>query len=141
MVSENIKIQKLGIDGESVKREVFRNIKNPFDAFNEFIWNSVDAGAKNIIIKVKRGEAIIRGGDRFEPWHLTVIEGIRKERSKTNRLLKFIGLFLFINIVLFIVYYYATKYIKKFKPSRKDLIFLGLNVITFLVILRFWEEF
>ncbi|MBI4411183.1 MAG: HDIG domain-containing protein [Deltaproteobacteria bacterium] len=94
------------------------------------------ANIKNIIVKVQRGEAIIRGGDRFEPWHLTVIEGIRKQRMKTNRPLKFAGTFLFVNLVFFIVYYYSAKYIRKFRPNRKDLVFLGVTLILCLVILR-----
>lgn len=94
------------------------------------------ANVKNTIIKVKRGESIIRSGDRLEPWHLTVIEGIRKELLKTNHIYRFIGLFLFVSLVLFIVFFYAQRYIRRFKPNRKDLIFLGLTLITSLLILR-----
>jgi len=57
---EKIQIQQLGIDGNSVKREINRNIKNPFDAFNEYIWNSIDAGAKNIQIKIKADSKYIK---------------------------------------------------------------------------------
>lgn len=91
---------------------------------------------KNIIIKVKRGESIIRSGDRFEPWHLTVLEGIRKARFETNRMLGFLGTFIFVNLVLFIVYFFSSKYIKKFKPNRKDLIFIGVTLISLMVVLR-----
>lgn len=95
------------------------------------------ANIKNVVIKIKRGESIIRSGDRFEPWHLTVIKGIRQERLKTNGFYKFAGTFLFVNLVLFIVYYYAAKYIRKFRPSRRDLVFLGMTLILFLITLRF----
>ncbi|MBI2340768.1 MAG: HDIG domain-containing protein [Deltaproteobacteria bacterium] len=94
------------------------------------------ANIKNIIIKLQRGETIIRSGDRFGPWQVAVIEGIRKERLKTNRFLKFAGTFLFVNLVLFIVYYYSAKYIRKFRPNRKDLVFLGITLILFLALLR-----
>ncbi len=92
---------------------------------------------KNIMIKVQAGESIIRSGDRFEPWHVTVINGILKAKMKTNRYLKFFGVFLFVNLFLIVIYYFAAKYIRKFHPNRKDLVFLGLNLILFLVILRF----
>lgn len=92
---------------------------------------------KNIIIKVQAGESIIRSGDRFEPWDVTVISGILKEKMKTNRYLKFLGVFLFVNLFLIVIYYFAAKYIRKFHPNRKDLVFLGLNLIFFLMILRF----
>lgn len=59
-MTKDTQIQQLGIDGDSVKREVDRNIKNPFDAFNEYIWNSIDAGAKNIQIKIKKDSKHIK---------------------------------------------------------------------------------
>lgn len=51
-MKNNNQTLKLGINDESVRREINRNIKNPFDAFNEFIWNAVDSGAKNILINI-----------------------------------------------------------------------------------------
>lgn len=94
------------------------------------------ASIKNNIIKIKRGESIIRSGDRFEPWHLTVIEGIRQERKKINQTFKIIGTFLFVNLVLFIVYYYSSRYIRRFRPNRKDLVLLGLTLLIFMGVLR-----
>ncbi len=91
---------------------------------------------KNVIIKVQAGESIIRSGDRFEPWHLMVIDGILKEKLKINRYLKFFGVFCFVNLFLLVVYYFAAKYIRKFHPNRKDLVFLGFSLLLFLVILR-----
>ncbi|MDO8518628.1 MAG: HDIG domain-containing protein, partial [Deltaproteobacteria bacterium] len=92
---------------------------------------------KNVVIKIQRGESIIRSGDRFEPWHLTVIKGIREERLKSSGLFRFAGTFIFVNLVLLIVYFFAAKYIRKFNPSRRDMIFLGSTLILFLVTLRF----
>ena len=43
---------KVIADHDSIKRQIDENIKNPFDAFNEYIWNSIDSGAKNIDITV-----------------------------------------------------------------------------------------
>lgn len=99
------------------------------------------ANIKNIVFKIKQGESIIRSGDRFEAWHLIVIEGIRQARLKTNAWLKFLGVFFFINIVLITIYYYSSRYIRKFQPSKKDLLFLGLNIIVFLAVLRLGVAF
>lgn len=96
---------------------------------------------KDVTIKIQAGESIIRSGDRFEPWHITVIGGMLKERLKTNRLLKLVGLFLFVNLVLLIIYTFASKYIRKFHPNRRDLVFLSLNLIVFLVVLRMGSFF
>lgn len=59
-MAKSNEVQQLGIDGNSVKREVNRNIKNSFDAFNEYIWNAIDAGAKNILINIKKDSKYIK---------------------------------------------------------------------------------
>jgi len=45
---------------KNIKRQIEDNIKNPFDAFNEFIWNAIDAQAKNIHITVKHDSQNIK---------------------------------------------------------------------------------
>lgn len=95
-----------------------------------------EANIKDIVIKVKRGETIIQSGENFDVWHLTVIDGIRKARLATNHYLQFFGTFLFVNLILFLVYYYATTYVRKFRPTRKDLVFLGLTLCLFIAFLR-----
>ena len=39
-----------------IRRQIEENIKSPFDAFNEFIWNALDAKARNIFINMKPGQ-------------------------------------------------------------------------------------
>jgi len=121
--------------------EIVRQFIKPNLIYNgretDFRKEKAASNIKSVIIKIKQGESIIRNGDRYEPWHLTVIEGIRKARHQSNKWLKFIGIALFVNLVLLIVYYYASKYIRKFKPTRKDLIFLGVNLLFFMMVLRF----
>lgn len=96
----------------------------------------VSENIKNVIIKIKRGESVIRSGDRFDIRHLAVIEGMRQSRARSNTWFKFLGIFLFVNLVLLIVYYYSINYLKKFRPNRKDLLFLGLTLVAFLISLR-----
>jgi len=45
-------MEKVLVSHESIERQINTNIKNPFDALNEYIWNSIDSGAKKIEIKV-----------------------------------------------------------------------------------------
>lgn len=52
-------IIKVTIDDKSIRKEINENIKTPFDAFNEYLWNAIDAGAKNLQINfVKEKEGI-----------------------------------------------------------------------------------
>jgi hypothetical protein len=46
---------KVEASHKSIQRQIEDHIKNPFDAFNEFIWNSLDANAKNVEITIETG--------------------------------------------------------------------------------------
>ncbi len=91
---------------------------------------------KPVIIKIQAGESIIRSGDRFEAWHLVVLEGLQNQKRQTNLLLKFIGTFLFVALLVLVTYSFAARFIRKFQPTKIDLIFLGCNLILSLVFVR-----
>ncbi|MBF0104769.1 MAG: HDIG domain-containing protein [Deltaproteobacteria bacterium] len=91
---------------------------------------------QSIIYKLQKGQIIIRNGDRYEQRHITILDGIRKARLQTSIMVKFLGVFCLVLSTLLIVYLFAFKGLKTFKPTRKDLNFLGLVLILFLAILR-----
>lgn len=91
---------------------------------------------QSVIYKLQKGQIIIRNGDRYEPSHIIILDGIRQARLKTNLLLKFAGVFCAVLLSLLIVYFYAWRHIKRFHPTTKDLYFLGLMLISFLAMLR-----
>ena len=45
---------KVTINGKSIRKEIDNNINNPFDAFNEYVWNALDAKAKDIKIELTK---------------------------------------------------------------------------------------
>lgn len=91
---------------------------------------------KSVVISIQTGEAIIRGGARFEPWHIKVIEGIRKEKSERSLPLEMVGSFILIFTIYLVVYRFGRKYIKKFAPTSVDLVFMGALMIVMLIMLR-----
>lgn len=95
----------------------------------------------NVIIKVQAGEAIIRSGDRYEPFHLTILQGIRKQKSETSFLTKYIGTVVFVSLLLLVTYFFANKYIRKFKHAPKDLYFLGGVLVLLLLGVRLGAAF
>lgn len=91
---------------------------------------------RNVIIKVQAGESIIRSGDRYEPHHLVILEGIRKLKTETSFVTKFLGTALFVSILLLITYAFSKRFIRKFNPTRSDLYFLGGIMILLLLSVR-----
>lgn len=114
------------------------------------IYNSVETDLRraravsnvpDVIIKVQAGEAIIRSGDRYEPYHLTILKGIQQQKSQTDFLTKFMGTALFVALLLLITYVFSKKYIRKFSPDRQDLYFLGGVLLLLLLSVRLAATF
>lgn len=108
--------------------------------YNKTDTETLKARARESIRPIKRirekGEIIIRRGEKYEAWHIRVIEGIRKARLETNIILKFLGLFGIVLTSILVVLYFANKEISRFQPTRKDLYFLGVMLVGFMSMLR-----
>lgn len=91
---------------------------------------------KSVVINIQSGESIIRGGSRYEPWHLKVLEGIRKEKSARSMPLEMVGYFILIFTVYHIVYVFGRRYVRKFDPGKVDLVFMGVLLLLMLLMLR-----
>lgn len=91
---------------------------------------------KDVIIKVKVGEVIVRAGDRFNSWHKTVLEGIRNAHIETNGLIKFLGTLSLFLLVTLSLYSFSKRYVKRFQLSFKDVYFIELALLIGLIVLR-----
>lgn len=94
------------------------------------------SNVKPVIIKMQSGESIIRSGARFEPWHLVVLQGIQKQKKESSFAIKFTGTFLFVSLLLLVTYTFAAQYIRKFKPTKMDAVFMLANLIAILIFVR-----
>lgn len=92
---------------------------------------------QNIIYKLQKGQMIIRRGDRYEPWHLTVIDGMRNARLNTNVIAQFVGMFCLILIAILSVFYFGRWHVLRFRPTRRDMALLGLVLAGSMAMLRF----
>lgn len=113
---------------------------SPNFAFNlqetESRKKSATANVKNVVIKIEAGEVIIRGGSRYEPRHVIILNGIREEKEKTFTPFRVLGTLILVALVMISTYYFAERYIKKFAPHKIDLYFMGSALIFILAILR-----
>lgn len=108
--------------------------------YNQYESEAVLERARQSVRPVKRvrekGEIIIRRGEKYEAWHIRVIDGIRKARLETNIILKFLGLFGIVLTSMMVIIYFAKREIFGFKPTRKDFYFLGVTLVGFMSMLR-----
>lgn len=96
---------------------------------------------QEVVVKVQRGQSIIRSGDRFGPWHVKVINGIRHEKAKHLFWEKGLGTFLFTFLFLSLFFFVGQKVLKGYRIVVKDLVFQGILLMVILLMERLFFFF
>lgn len=91
---------------------------------------------KNVIIKIRAGEMIIRNGSRFEPWHIKVFKGIQKERGRGTFVYEFFGTVIVVLIFLVVTFSVAEHLIRRFRPTLGDYVLMAVVSLVTLIIVR-----
>jgi len=91
---------------------------------------------KDVTLNIKSGEMIIREGSRYEPWHIKVLEGIRKDRQIGLYSLEFLGTLLLVLIFMVLPFYLAERFFQRIKPTKSDHFFMAFVGLSILVIVR-----
>jgi len=92
-----------------------------------------------VYFQVKRGEVILRPGDRAQEEHLFKIKALRKAQEKSHILSILVGLAVLTFLVLSSLYQFSTKNIRKITLSQKDLLFFSTTLIGLLAFLRLFQ--
>lgn len=112
----------------------------PNIAFNiaetEVRKKAASEAVKSVVIKVEQGEILIRAGSRYEPRHVIILEGVRREKEKSSTPFKVFGTLVLVALVMLSAFYFAERYIRKFAPQKVDLYFMGIVLVFILVVLR-----
>lgn len=89
-----------------------------------------------VLIQIKRGEMIVRDGDRITQEQETKLSRIASETSLMGRISTGLGVLGIVLILMYFPYRFARKNIRKFNPSYKDLLLLSLLTIGHFLLLR-----
>jgi putative nucleotidyltransferase with HDIG domain len=93
---------------------------------------------KPVLFQIKKGEMLVREGERITKEHLVKLQALEVLRKKTNVLLITVGLFFLILMVIYLLYTFSTKNIRKISLSSRDLLFVSLNLIMVVLALKFF---
>ncbi len=97
--------------------------------------SEVSAAVKPVFFQVKRGEMIVREGERISEEQALKLNKIFQVRQGIHRFFSGIGIFAIILVIFYFPYRFSQKSIRKFSPSCKDLMFLStLTLIVFLLL-------
>lgn len=93
-------------------------------------------GVQNVVMKVKAGEMIVRNGARFNTRHIKILNGIREEKIRATYPMEFFGTMLFVLLSIIIVFYFAERFVLRFRPSRRDYILMAIVATGHILVLR-----
>jgi len=89
-----------------------------------------------VLIQIKRGEMIVRDGDRVTSEQETKLAAMAAETSLSGRLSSAAGVLGISLVLLYFPYRFALKNIRKFRPSNKDVLLLALFVTGHFLLLK-----
>ena len=125
-------------DLEALKRLVVRMI-SPNLTFSrdatEDKKGEARAAVRPVLFKMKRGEMIVRVGERVTSEQALKLEKIFKTRNMTPVLTGF-GIFGLVLILCYSPYRFGRKNIRKFNPDSKDLLLLSLLTVGNFAVLK-----
>lgn len=89
-----------------------------------------------VFFQVKRGEVILRTGERVTEDHLLKIDALKKAQERSHLLSILIGLALLTFLILASLYEFSTKNIRKIALSARDLLFFCSTLVGVIVLLK-----
>jgi hypothetical protein len=94
---------------------------------------------KPVYFQVKKGEVILRAGERVQEEHLIKIKALKKAQARGHIFSLLIGLMLLTLIVLATLYHYSTKNIRKIILSQKDLLLTSSSLVGMIALLKLFQ--
>ncbi|MDH3545253.1 MAG: phosphohydrolase, partial [Desulfuromonadales bacterium] len=121
-------------------RELIVPLLRPNISFNQ---NETEArralareDVKPVLIQVKKGEMIVREGDRITPDQLKRLGALQDENSAGTLWRKASGILLSCFILIYFVHTFARRNIRKYQPENRDLLFLATIFVVQILALK-----
>jgi len=94
------------------------------------------AEIKPVLFQIKKGEMIVREGERVTDEQIKKLHAISELGSHSSTLVTALGLCLSIMILFYTTHRFAKVNIRKYRPSNLDLLFLALNFLGLLILIK-----
>lgn len=135
---------RLSTGAASHDQEIFKGILakalQPNLTFNREVTDDRRHAARMevspVLYQLKRGEMIVRSGERLTEEHIRRLEQIYAAHGGIVRLASGLGVFCLVLILFYFPYRFARKNIRKFSPGNRDLLLLVLVTIFHFILLR-----
>jgi putative nucleotidyltransferase with HDIG domain len=133
----------LGRESSSVVIKIADHFLRPTLTFNKNETEQRKIAAKEkinpVYLRIKRGEVILRPGDRVREEHLLKINALRNAQARSHLLAVLIGMSLLTFLILASLYQFSTKNIRKIALSQKDLLFCSTALLGTIAFLKLFQ--
>lgn len=134
--------RKTGHSSGQVKAlfSLLTNLLRPSTSYNQSETERRIQAARDavqpVLIQVKKGEIIVREGDRVSSGQVNKLNALRAQGSREVVISQVAGLLLSSFILVFIAHRYGQRNIRKYRPQNNDLLFLSSTLISMVLILK-----
>jgi putative nucleotidyltransferase with HDIG domain len=98
-----------------------------------------DVGSVSQFAEIKRGEVIVRAGDRVTRDQAQKLILLKAESKATDPIRVWGGYFILTSVLLLSCYAFMRRYYFSFKPSNNDLVVLSVTLISSLVLIQLFS--
>ncbi|HSP77223.1 MAG TPA: HDIG domain-containing protein, partial [Myxococcaceae bacterium] len=96
------------------------------------------AAVKDAVISLKKGQRIIGDGELVNESHLVVLRGMRAQTDQLDLLQLQVGGTGLVALLISAAYIFCRAAFRRFRPTRKDTVLLGLLLVMMLGLLLLW---
>lgn len=111
-------------------------VRAPRDIVLKTVYDSGEATDAVSYYEMKRGEVIVRAGDRISPQVAAKLKSIKSEASHEEPLRVWGGYFILASVILLAVYTFFVRFYPGFKPNARDDTLMSLILIGSLLLLQ-----
>lgn len=130
----------LNREGAALVLKIAEQSLRPNLTFNKDETEARKAEAKArmnpVFFQIKKGEVILRAGERVTEDHLLKIDALKKGQERSHLLSILIGLALLTFLILASLYEFSTKNIRKIALSTRDLLFFCSTLLGVIALLK-----
>jgi putative nucleotidyltransferase with HDIG domain len=132
--------KSIPVEAQKSLKSITARMLKPSLFYNSEKTNEIKAAASQAVspalIQVKRGEMIVRDGDRVTAEQETKLAAMAAETSLSGRISSAAGVLGIVLVLLYFPYRFALKNIRKFRPSNKDVLLLAILVTGHFLLIK-----
>jgi len=97
---------------------------------------SAAESVKPVVLLVRKGEMIVRDGERISPLHLAILRGMEAQGDRSDRAQMLVGVALFVFLLCGGAYRVSRRSVRKFHGLGRDLMMMALVLAGMLVLVK-----